>query len=148
LKKVLNAFQYTHLTCLHEKAIDLMDEAGAIASLAKSNDDSDESDDEDSYPIVDEHTVAEVVSEWASIPIGKLESSEMDRLVDLEQDMTRRVKGQNRAIQSVARAVRRARSGLRDPLRPIASFMFCGPTGTGKEICTSRFVLIVKHLYF
>jgi ATP-dependent Clp protease ATP-binding subunit ClpA len=55
----------------------------------------------------------------------------MDRLVQLEDDMTLRVKGQGRAIQSVARAVRRARSGLRDPNRPIASFMFCGPTGTG-----------------
>ena len=56
----------------------------------------------------------------------------MDRLVDLEDDMTKRVKGQARAIQAVARAVRRARSGLRDPKRPIASFMFCGPTGTGR----------------
>ena len=89
-------------------------------------------DDETLYPVVDEHTVAEVVSEWANIPVGKLESSEMDRLVELEQDMTKRVKGQGRAIESVARAVRRARSGLRDPQRPIASFMFCGPTGTGK----------------
>jgi len=60
----------------------------------------------------------------------------MNRLVQLEDDMTLRVKGQQRAIQSVSRAVRRARSGLRDPNRPIASFMFCGPTGTGKtELC-------------
>ena len=120
---------------LPDKAIDLLDEAGAIASLGRPVDvtilDKDE-DDESNYPIVDEHTIAEVISEWANIPIGKLESSEMDRLVELEEDMSKRVKGQNRAIQSVARAVRRARSGLRDPLRPIASFMFCGPTGTGK----------------
>lgn len=119
---------------LPDKAIDLLDEAGAIAHL---NEYSEGTDDEDeNIPIVDEHTVATVISEWASIPLGKLESDEMDRLVDLEGDIGQRVKGQKRAIQSVSRAVRRARSGLRDPNRPIASFMFCGPTGTGKtELC-------------
>jgi ATP-dependent Clp protease ATP-binding subunit ClpC len=112
------------------QAIDLLDEAGAIAHL---NEYSEETDDEDeNIPVVDEHTVAMVISEWASIPLGKLESDEMDRLVELEEDMESRVKGQKRAIQAVSRAVRRARSGLRDPNRPIASFMFCGPTGTGE----------------
>jgi ATP-dependent Clp protease ATP-binding subunit ClpC len=110
-----------------------MDEAGAIAHLETYSGYEDDLDDEKNLPLVDEHTVAKVVSEWASIPLGKLESSEMDRLVQLEDDMRLRVKGQDRAIQSVARAVRRARSGLRDPSRPIASFMFCGPTGTGRS---------------
>jgi len=128
---------------LPDKAIDLMDEAGAIAHLSSysvtanvntANDST--SSDEKNLPIVEEQTITEIISEWASIPLGKLESSEMNRLVQLESDMTLRVKGQNRAIQSVSRAVRRARSGLRDPQRPIASFMFCGPTGTGKtELC-------------
>ena len=132
---------------LPDKAIDLMDEAGAIAHLSsysvtpnvKSivNDDGSDEDGDEDVPIVDEQTVTEIISEWASIPLGKLESSEMNRLVQLEDDMTLRVKGQQRAIQSVSRAVRRARSGLRDPQRPIASFMFCGPTGTG----TWRFLL-------
>ena len=104
-----------------------MDEAGALAHLAA---------DADEEPTVTEHSVAEVISEWTSIPLGKLESGEMERLVQLEDDMTKRVKGQERAIQAVSRAVRRSRSGLRDPNRPIASFMFCGPTGTGKtELC-------------
>jgi ATP-dependent Clp protease ATP-binding subunit ClpC len=128
---------------LPDKAIDLMDEAGAIAHLEHYSDgtsdgsDDDYNDDDDpSLPIVDEHVVATVISEWASIPLGKLESSEMDRLVQLEDEMILRVKGQNRAVQSVARAVRRARSGLRDPNRPLGSFLFCGPTGTGKtELC-------------
>lgn len=125
---------------LPDKAIDLLDEAGAITQLEKSmsaiSQDDDEDDDEENYPEVDEHTIAKVISEWASIPLGKLESSEMDRLVQLEVELTQRVKGQGRAVQSVARAIRRARSGLRDPKRPIASFMFCGPTGTGKtELC-------------
>lgn len=119
---------------LPDKAIDLMDEAGAIAHLSKfsltTNAEGDYNDDND-VPLVDEQTVTEIISEWASIPLGKLESSEMNRLVQLEDDIASRVKGQKRAIQSVSRAVRRARSGLRDPQRPIASFMFCGPTGTG-----------------
>lgn len=130
-----------------------MDEAGAIAHLARysatDSDTPERDDDEDdkNFPMVDEHTVATVVSEWASIPLGKLESSEMDRLVQLEDDLTLRVKGQDRAIQSVARAVRRARSGLRDPNRPIASFMFCGPTGTGTSsllpMWHSRLLLLI-----
>ena len=124
---------------LPDKAIDLMDEAGAIAHLeryssdaAYADEDDEDEDSEKDLPVVDEHTITQVISDWASIPLGKLESSEMNRLVQLEDNMTMRVKGQKRAIQSVSRAVRRARSGLRDPQRPIASFMFCGPTGTGK----------------
>jgi ATP-dependent Clp protease ATP-binding subunit ClpA len=119
-----------------------LDEAGAIAQLNSSGD-------EEEPPIVDEHTVAEVISDWASIPLGKLESGEMDRLISLEDDMTQRVKGQGRAIQAVARAVRRARSGLRDPNRPIASFMFCGPTGTGKvrtDGCSSYYSTISNSI--
>ena len=127
------------MECL--QAIDLLDEAGAIAHLDET--DGYDEEDEENLPVVDEHTVANVISEWASIPIGKLESSEMDRLVQLEDDMVQRVKGQGRAIQSVARAVRRARSGLRDPQRPIASFMFCGPTGTG-EFPSYIFFLVIK----
>eukprot|EP00980_Cylindrotheca_fusiformis_P001412 scaffold345_cov134-Cylindrotheca_fusiformis.AAC.23 len=119
---------------LPDKAIDLLDEAGAITHLTEYL--AETEDNEENIPVVDEHTIAMVISEWASIPLGKLETDEMDRLVDLEKDMATRVKGQKRAIQAVARAVRRARSGLRDPNRPIASFMFCGPTGTGKtELC-------------
>jgi ATP-dependent Clp protease ATP-binding subunit ClpA len=72
----------------------------------------------------------------SGIPIGKLEASEMTRLRSLEEQLESRVKGQPRACSAVGRAVRRARSGLRDPKRPVASFLFCGPTGTGKtELC-------------
>jgi ATP-dependent Clp protease ATP-binding subunit ClpC len=128
---------------LPDKALDLLDEAGAIAQLEQSEmemnmDDDDDDDDDDSGSnsskdpiLVTEHTMASVISEWSGIPIGKLEAGEMDRLQTLEYDMTRRVKGQGRAVRGVARAIRRARSGLRDPRRPVASFLFCGPTGTG-----------------
>ena len=82
----------------------------------------------ENLPEVTEHTVADVVSEWSNVPIGKIETEETDRLMILESELTQRVKGQARAVRSVSRAVRRARSGLRDQSRPIASFMFCGPT--------------------
>jgi len=114
---------------LPDKAIDLMDEAGAIAHLeryssdaAYADEDDEDEDSEKDLPVVDEHTITQVISDWASIPLGKLESSEMNRLVQLEDNMTMRVKGQKRAIQSVSRAVRRARSGLETlnvPLHPL-----------------------------
>lgn len=110
----------------------MLDEAGALVQM-NGNLVGDEYNGQDgNAPVVDEHVIASVISEWASIPLGKLETSEMDRLNLLETDISARVKGQNRAVVSVSRAVRRARSGLRDPQRPIASFLFCGPTGTGK----------------
>merc|ERR1711935_1022045 len=120
-----------------------MDEAGAIAHLSSysaatigSSDDDDNDNEEKILPIVDEQTVTEIISEWASISLGKLESGETGRLMVLEDDLTDRVKGQARAVRSVSRAVRRARAGMRDTGRPIASFMFCGPTGVGKtELC-------------
>jgi ATP-dependent Clp protease ATP-binding subunit ClpC len=133
---------------LPDKAIDLLDEAGAITNLEKGmslTDDEDCSDEED-YPEVDEHIIAKVISDWASIPLGKLEANEMDKLIQLEADMTNRVKGQSRAVQSVARAIRRARSGLRDPKRPIASFMFCGPTGTGKHSFLANITIFSSSL--
>ena len=113
---------------LPDKALDLLDESGAMAQLDVTN--------FQETALVTEHTVAAVVSEMSGIPIGKLEASEMDRLRVLEQEMEGRVKGQDRAVRGVARAIRRARSGLHDPRRPVASFLFCGPTGTGKtELC-------------
>jgi len=88
------------------------------------------------YPKVTENDIASIISQWSNIPIGKLEQEESSKLMNLEEELALRVKGQSRTAKSVARAVRRARSGLRDETRPIASFMFCGPTGVGKtELC-------------
>jgi len=83
-------------------------------------------------PEVTEQDVSEIISKWTNIPIGKLTSTESSTLLDLESSLAERVKGQQRAIKSIARAVRRARSGLRDAGRPVASFLFCGSTGVGK----------------
>ncbi|SEM75064.1 ATP-dependent Clp protease ATP-binding subunit ClpC [Ligilactobacillus sp. WC1T17] len=76
--------------------------------------------------------VAEVVAEWTGVPVTQLTKTESERLVNLEKILHRRVVGQEEAISAVAKAIRRARSGLSDPTRPIGSFMFLGPTGVGK----------------
>lgn len=76
--------------------------------------------------------VAKVVAEWTGVPLTQLKKSESERLVNLERVLHRRVIGQEEAVSAVAKAIRRARSGLKDPNRPIGSFMFLGPTGVGK----------------
>jgi ATP-dependent Clp protease ATP-binding subunit ClpB len=81
---------------------------------------------------VDEEDIAEVVSRWTGIPVSKLLEGEMKKLLALENDLHKRVVGQDEAVMAVAEAVLRARSGLKDPNRPIGSFMFLGPTGVGK----------------
>jgi ATP-dependent Clp protease ATP-binding subunit ClpC len=147
--------RYINDRFLPDKAIDLLDEAGALVHMDFTMDDDRLGDgayaDHDTNlqtPTVTEHSVAQVVSEWTSIPLGKLESDEMQRLLFLEDELTVRVKGQQKAVGAVARAVRRARSGLRDPKRPIASFMFCGPTGTGKVSIRYPLVLVVTAFIF
>lgn len=76
--------------------------------------------------------VASVVSQWTGVPLQQMEKKESERLLDLEKIIHQRVVGQDEAVQAVARSIRRARSGLKDPNRPIGSFMFLGPTGVGK----------------
>ncbi len=76
--------------------------------------------------------VAQVVSEWTGIPVTRLKEEEMERLLHLEEELHKRVVDQEHAVKAVAEAVRRARAGLKDPKRPIASFLFLGPTGVGK----------------
>jgi ATP-dependent Clp protease ATP-binding subunit ClpC len=78
------------------------------------------------------HDVEEVVSLWTGIPLTQLEKKESQRLLDLEKILHQRVIGQDQAVTAIAKAIRRARSGLKDPNRPIGSFMFLGPTGVGK----------------
>jgi ATP-dependent Clp protease ATP-binding subunit ClpB len=81
---------------------------------------------------VTEEDVAEVVARWTGIPVSRLMQGEMEKLVHLETHLHQRVVGQDRAVESVANAVRRNRAGLGDPHRPIGSFLFLGPTGVGK----------------
>ena len=81
---------------------------------------------------VDEEAIAEVVSHWTGVPVSKLVEGERDKLLRLDQHLHQRVIGQDEAVQAVADAVVRARTGLKDPQRPIGSFLFLGPTGVGK----------------
>ena len=81
---------------------------------------------------VDEEDVAEVVARWTGVPVSKMLQGEMQKLLSMEENLSRRVKGQQEALVAVANAVRRARAGLQDPNRPVGSFIFLGPTGVGK----------------
>jgi len=85
---------------------------------------------------VTEEEIAEVVSRWTGIPVAKMLEGERERLLHMEEELARRVVGQEEAIRAVAHAVRRSRAGLSDPGRPVGSFLFLGPTGVGKtELC-------------
>ncbi len=81
---------------------------------------------------VDEEDVAEVVAKWTGVPVSKMLEGEMQKLVNMEENLRRRVIGQDEALEAVSNAVRRARAGLQDPNRPVGSFIFLGPTGVGK----------------
>ena len=82
--------------------------------------------------LVTEEDVADVVSVWTKIPVSKITQTESQRLLKLEEILHKRVVGQNEAVETVAKAIRRGRVGLKDPKRPIGSFLFLGPTGVGK----------------
>ncbi|MGI6684301.1 MAG: ATP-dependent Clp protease ATP-binding subunit [Bacillota bacterium] len=82
--------------------------------------------------VVDEEDVAEVLSSWTGIPVNKLHQEETERLLHMEDILHQRVIGQDEAVKAISRAIRRARSGLKDPKRPVGSFIFLGPTGVGK----------------
>ena len=83
-------------------------------------------------PLVSEQQIAEVVAMWTGIPVTQIAAEEAERLLNLEDELHRRVIGQDRAVQAVSKAVRRSRTNLRDSRRPIGSFIFVGPTGVGK----------------
>ena len=111
---------------LPDKAVDLIDEAGSKIKIMPEGNKFD----------VTEDDIAAVISEMTGIPLGRLDRGEKSRLKNLEAALAARVKGQSAAIRSVAKSIRRARSGMRDGKRPVASFLFCGSTGVGKtELC-------------
>ncbi|MCA1948239.1 MAG: AAA family ATPase, partial [Armatimonadetes bacterium] len=94
--------------------------------------------------VVGEQEIAQIVQSWTGIPVTKLVEGESQRLLRMEQDLHRRIIGQHDAVSAVARAIRRARSGLKDPKRPMGSFIFLGPTGVGK---TELAKALAEYLY-
>ena len=103
---------------LQEKEVQLAAEDGSDKTLLREE--------------VTEDDIAEVIAKWTGIPVARLVQSEMEKLLQLETDLHRRVIGQDQAVTAVADAIQRSRAGLSDPNRPIASFLFLGPTGVGK----------------
>ena len=115
-----------------EKAANLRDEEKkARARLDKIRDEWKKSRME-ARPKVDEEMIANIVSKWTGIPIFRLEEKESERLMKMEEELHKRIVGQDEAISAIAHAVRRSRAGIKNPKRPIGSFIFLGPTGVGK----------------
>jgi len=85
-------------------------------------------------PSIGEEDIAQIVSKWTGVPVVKLEQKESEKLLKMEDELHKRVVGQDEAIATIARAVRRSRAGIKDPRRPIGSFVFLGPTGVGKSL--------------
>ena len=116
--------RYINERCLPDKAIDLLDEAAAALKMKGKS------------AVLESGDIADVVSQWTGIPVNALDGGESGRLMELEARLRERIIGQDEAVAAVAKAVRRARVGLKDPRRPLGSFLFCGPTGVGKtELC-------------
>lgn len=127
-KELDQAFMDNDLEVAHETklAIKLLEEK--LEKLKKRRDSNIKSQ---SYTL-DEDDIAEVVAEWTKIPVSRLKEEESKRLLKLEKELHQRVIGQNEAVEAVAKAIKRGRVGLKDPKRPIGSFLFLGPTGVGK----------------
>ena len=87
-------------------------------------------------PLVSEEDVAHIVASWTGVPVQKLTETESVKLLNMEETLHQRLIGQDEAVKAVSRAIRRARVGLKNPNRPIASFIFSGPTGVGKTELT------------
>ena len=81
---------------------------------------------------ITEENIAEIISRWTGVPVQKLTQDENNKLKNLEENLHKRIIGQNEAVEAVAKAIKRSRVGLKDPNRPIGSFLFLGPTGVGK----------------
>ena len=109
---------------LRDEEQSLLQEIGDKKSIAKEK--------SDQKLIVTEEDIAAVVAQWTGIPVAKIAEEESATLLHLEEELHKRVVGQDEAVTAVAKAVRRARAGLKDPKRPIGSFLFLGPTGVGK----------------
>lgn len=135
--------QYISDRFLPDKAIDLIDEAGSRIHLRHSisqkaiDEELDLEEFDEVIPaIVNAEEIAHIVASWTGVPVMKLTEPEAELLLHIEDTLHERLIGQEEAVTAVSRAIRRARVGLKNPNRPIASFIFCGPTGVGKTELT------------
>lgn len=137
--------RYINDRFLPDKAIDLLDEAGSRTHLryslqskspAEVREESPLINPESLIPVVDAEEIAQIVAAWTGIPVSQLTQTESESLLNLEYQLHERIIGQQEAVNAVSRAIRRARVNLKNPNRPIASFIFAGPTGVGKTELT------------
>ncbi|MEB3355776.1 MAG: ATP-dependent Clp protease ATP-binding subunit [Synechococcales bacterium] len=117
---------------LRDREMEIKAEIRAIAQSKKSE----SADGDDMSPVVTEEDIAHIVASWTGVPVNKLTESESEKLLNMEDTLHQRLIGQDEAVKAVSRAIRRARVGLKNPNRPIASFIFSGPTGVGKTELT------------
>ncbi|NJN30220.1 MAG: ATP-dependent Clp protease ATP-binding subunit [Synechococcales cyanobacterium RM1_1_8] len=117
---------------LRDREMEIKSEIRAIAQSKKAETDEEKTD----SPVVGEEDIAHVVAAWTGVPVNKLTESESEKLLHMEDTLHGRLIGQDEAVKAVSRAIRRARVGLKNPNRPIASFIFSGPTGVGKTELT------------
>ncbi|MFB2935768.1 ATP-dependent Clp protease ATP-binding subunit [Aerosakkonemataceae cyanobacterium BLCC-F154] len=113
---------------LRDREMEIKSQIRSISQNKKTTDASDK----DVAPVVTEEDIAQIVASWTGVPVNKLTESESEKLLHMEDTLHQRLIGQEEAVTAVSRAIRRARVGLKNPNRPIASFVFSGPTGVGK----------------
>ena len=115
-----------------ERAAALRDQERELQGRIRAKNEEWEKERQTRRPVIDEEAIAFIVSRWTGIPVTRLQEAEASRLLRMEDELHTSVVGQDEAIHAVARAIRRSRAGLKDPNRPIGSFIFSGPTGVGK----------------
>ena len=115
-----------------ERAAALRDSERDLQNRIRQRQEEWERDRQSKRPVIDEEAIAFIVSRWTGIPLTRLQEAETSRLLRMEEELHQAVVGQDEAIAAVSRAIRRSRAGLKDPRRPIGSFIFSGPTGVGK----------------
>lgn len=124
-EQAISAQQYEYAAELRERELQLLERIQRMEAEWKEKE-------AETRPVVTEEDIAEVVSMWTGIPISRLAEDETERLLRMEEALHKRIVGQDEAISIVSKAVRRSRTGLKDPRRPIGCFLFLGPTGVGK----------------
>jgi ATP-dependent Clp protease ATP-binding subunit ClpC len=116
---------------LRDREMEIKEQIRNIASTKKN-----ESESGEDSPVVDSEEIAHIVASWTGVPVNKITESESEKLMHMEDTLHQRIIGQEDAVKAISRAIRRARVGLKNPNRPIASFIFSGPTGVGKTELT------------
>ena len=129
--EAISGRQYEHAAELRDREVSL---AEKLEDIKKEW----EEEKGDQQPIVEEENIEEVVSMWTGIPVTRLAAAESERLIKMEEALHKNVIGQEEAIETVSKAVRRARSGLKNPKRPTGAFIFLGPTGVGKTYIVKK----------